>query len=253
MEWYWIVLIVLGGLVFWVAISALLYKQCFKRFYDIVFSGFALLVFGIPMLIVAIMVRVDLGKPVLFSQIRIGKNEKKFKLLKFRSMKNGFDEFGVPLPDSQRITKFGKFLRKTSIDELPSLINIFLGNMSIIGPRPLPWNYKPWFTKEERKRHSIRGGLTGLAQINGRNNISWEKKFEYDNYYVDHISLFLDVKILLLTVLKVTGQENIGERGNNATHGDFHCSRSGLSERELLELEKEDKLPLSYEDWINKG
>ena len=155
-------------------------------------------------------------------------------------MKNAFDEYGVPLPDQQRITKTGRIIRKLSLDELPSLINIFRGDMSIVGPRPLPTNYGPWFYDSERKRHSVKGGLTGLAQVNGRNAISWEQRFAYDIQYVDHITFLNDVKIILKTVGKVLKRSNIGERGVNSA-GDFHVLRSGMTEQELVIWEKDQK------------
>lgn len=216
-----------------------MYSKYFKRLFDIVLSLCALIVLGIPMLIVAVCIRIDMGKPILFTQNRIGKDEKMFKLLKFRSMKNLFDPYGVPLPDDQRITKLGKFIRKTSLDELPSLINILKGDMSIVGPRPLPWNYRHWFKEDERKRHLVRGGLTGLAQVNGRNAVSWEKRFAYDVQYVETIRFLGDFKIILQTVALVLKRSNIGTRGVD-TPPDFHVYRSGLSERELLKIEKEN-------------
>lgn len=228
------------------------YTKYIKRVLDIFFSSIALLVLGIPMLIVALLIKIDMGSPVLFKQDRIGKDEKKFTLLKFRSMKDAFDQYGVPLPDEKRITKLGKIIRKLSVDELPSLLNIWLGQMSIIGPRPLPWNYKPWFTKEERKRHSIRGGLSGLAQVNGRSALSWEQKFAYDLKYVEEMSFLLDAEIVVQTIIKTLEKKDIGNRGTNATP-DFHCMRSGLSERELLEMEKEGRLPYSLETYKGRN
>lgn len=184
------------------------------------------------MLIIAAFVRIYLGKPVLFTQERIGKDEKPFKIYKFRSMRNAFDEYGVPLPDEQRLTKFGKLLRSTSLDELPSLWNILKGDMSIVGPRPLPSNYLPWYTEEERIRHTVRGGLTGLAQVNGRNATTWEERFQNDIYYVRNLSFKLDLSIIFKTVKVVFKRENIGVRGVS-TPVDFHVYRSGKTEREL--------------------
>ncbi len=209
------------------------YRSFLKRFFDIILSAFAIIVLGIPMIVIALLVRVLNGKPILFRQERIGLNEKPFMLNKFRSMRNAYDADGIPLPDSQRITKFGKFIRNTSIDELPSLWNIFKGDMSIIGPRPLPVNYLPWFTKEERMRHTVRGGLTGLAQVNGRNATTWEERFQHDLYYVKNLSFSLDLKILFKTVYVVLKRDNIGVRGIS-TPPDFHVYRSGKSEKELV-------------------
>lgn len=217
-----------------------LYEKYFKRPLDVVCSGAALIVLSPIMLATALAVRVSLGAPVIFVQERLGKDEVPFNLLKFRSMKNAFDEYGVPLPDQQRITKTGRIIRKLSLDELPSLINIFRGDMSIVGPRPLPTNYGPWFYDSERKRHSVKGGLTGLAQVNGRNAISWEQRFAYDIQYVDHITFLNDVKIILKTVGKVLKRSNIGERGVNSA-GDFHVLRSGMTEQELVIWEKDQK------------
>ena len=166
-------------------------------------------------------------------------------------MKNAFDSDGVPLPDSERITKFGGFIRKTSLDELPSLFNIFKGDMSIVGPRPLPLNYLPWYKEEERKRFKVRAGLTGLAQINGRGELDWEKKFAFDGRYVDTYSFFGDILIILKTIVNVFKKADIGERGKDSPV-DFHCYRSGLSEKELLVLEKENRLPETYEEWLNE-
>jgi len=225
------------------------YCRYVKRLLDIILSATALVILGIPMLIVSLLVCIDMGRPVIFTQKRVGKNEKTFRLRKFRSMRNGFDPYGVPLPDSERLTKLGRILRKTSVDELPSLLNIIQGDMSIVGPRPLPLNYKPWYKAEERIRHSVRGGLTGLAQINGRNAISWEEKFSYDKDYVENISFAVDVKIVAQTVLKVIRRADIGERQSNTSPCDFHSYRSGLSERELLRMENRGTLPDTYEQW----
>lgn len=214
-----------------------MYAKFFKRVLDLALSAMALIVLCVPMLIVAICIRCDMGAPVIFRQKRIGKGEKPFMLLKFRSMRTAFDEYGVPLPDEQRITKLGRFIRKTSIDELPSLINILRGEMSIVGPRPLPMNYLEWFKEEERVRHSVRGGLTGLAQVNGRNTASWEERFCHDADYVSNITFGKDLKIILKTVKLVFARKDIGERGKDAPM-DFHVYRSGKTERELVTISK---------------
>lgn len=211
------------------------YAKYIKRILDVVLSSIALYVLGIPMLIVALIIRITMGKPVLFKQKRIGKNEKRFVLLKFRSMKDVNDENGIPKPDSQRLTKFGKIIRKASIDELPSLINIIKGDMSIVGPRPLPTVYLPWYNEIERQRHDVRGGLTGLAQINGRNLVSWSDRFSYDVQYVNEISFLKDVQIILKTVVTVLEHKDVGVRGKGSI-GDFDVERSGLSEVELNEM-----------------
>ena len=213
-----------------------MYRNFVKRIIDFILSLVALVFLVIPMGIIALMIKKDLGSPVIFKQERIGKNEKPFMLLKFRSMKTAFDEYGVPLPDEQRITSLGKTIRKLSVDELPSLINILKGDMSIVGPRPLPTNYLPWFNSDERIRHQVRGGLTGLAQVNGRNTSSWEDRFKYDIEYVNSMSFLLDLKIIFKTIKVVFEHNDIGARGVDAPP-DFHVYRSGLSEQELMQME----------------
>lgn len=180
-----------------------MYKKYVKRLLDIVLSGLALILLSPILLVVAILVRIKLGSPVIFHQKRPGKDEKIFTLCKFRTMTDGKDENGNLLPDEVRLTKFGKLLRSTSLDELPELWNIFKGDMSIVGPRPLLVRYLPFYKEEERKRHSVRPGLTGYAQVNGRNALNWEDRFAYDLKYVEECSLALDIKILFQTVEKV--------------------------------------------------
>ena len=179
-----------------------LYERFFKRTLDIFCSCMALLVFWWLYVIVAILVRVKLGSPVLFTQDRAGKDEKIFKLYKFRTMTDARDENGNLLPDDVRLTKFGKLLRSTSLDELPEVFNILKGDMSIIGPRPLLVKYLPLYNEEQKRRHEVRPGLSGYAQVNGRNSVSWEEKFRMDVEYVDHVTFMGDVKIILGTVLK---------------------------------------------------
>ena len=179
-----------------------LYERFFKRTLDIFCSCMALLVFWWLYVIVAILVRVKLGSPVLFTQDRPGKDEKIFKLYKFRTMTDARDESGNLLPDDVRLTKFGKLLRSTSLDELPEVFNILKGDMSIIGPRPLLVKYLPLYNEEQKRRHEVRPGLSGYAQVNGRNSVSWEEKFRMDVEYVDHVTFVGDVKIILGTVLK---------------------------------------------------
>lgn len=176
------------------------YRRVVKRLLDILLSGIGLIVLSPVYLIVAVLVRVKLGSPVIFHQERPGYREKIFTLCKFRTMTDARDEHGELLPDSVRLTKFGKLLRKTSLDELPELWNIFKGDMSLIGPRPLLVSYLPWYTEREKKRHSVRPGLTGLAQVSGRNFIEWDKRLEKDVEYVEHISFLLDLRILWRTV-----------------------------------------------------
>lgn len=193
------------------------YEKFFKRILDIFCALTALIVFGWLYVIVAILVRVKLGSPVLFVQERPGRDEKIFKMYKFRSMSDKRDENGNLLPDEERLTKFGRLLRKMSLDELPEAFNILKGDMSVIGPRPLVVQYLPYYTKEEHQRHAVRPGLSGLAQVHGRNGIQWEKRFSYDLEYVNHITFLGDMKILLLTVKTVIKRENIIVRGTGKT------------------------------------
>lgn len=188
-----------------------IYARYIKRILDILLSGCALLVLSPVLLIVAVLVRTKLGCPVIFCQERPGKDEKILKMYKFRSMTDARDENGELLPDEVRLTKFGRALRSTSLDELPELWNIFKGDMSIVGPRPLVVDYLPYYTEEEHHRHDIRPGLTGLAQVHGRNAISWEAKFAYDLEYLRTLSFRTDVKIIFLTVKKVLIREGIGQ------------------------------------------
>ncbi len=179
-----------------------MYRKYFKRLVDILCSLAAIIVFSWLYIIVAILVRVKLGSPVIFKQARPGKDGKIFNLYKFRTMTDEKDENGELLPDDVRLTKFGRMLRKTSLDELPEAFNILKGDMSVVGPRPLLVEYLDYYTEEEMHRHDATPGLTGLAQINGRNAISWEEKFAWDLEYVNNISFLFDVKIILHTILK---------------------------------------------------
>ena len=197
-----------------------MYFQFFKRFLDIMLSGCALLVLSPVLLMTALLVRCKLGSPVIFCQERPGKDEKIFKMYKFRSMTDQRDENGELLPDEARLTKFGKALRATSLDELPELWNIFKGDMSIVGPRPLLVRYLPRYNAEQRHRHDVRPGLTGLAQVNGRNAISWEEKFALDVQYVSNVTFLNDVKIIFATVGKVFKRDGI-QSANAATMEEF--------------------------------
>ncbi len=174
-------------------------------------SLLALILLSPALAILALLVKTKLGSPVIFRQERPGRNGKVFKLYKFRSMTNETDERGYPLPDVKRLTPFGRKIRALSLDELPELVNILKGDMAIIGPRPLSVNYLPYYTAEERKRHDVRPGLTGLAQVNGRNAVGWDKRFEYDIKYAQNISLKMDVSVLFETVKKVLVREGIGQ------------------------------------------
>lgn len=194
-----------------------------KRCMDITVSLVALIL-GAPLfLVLALLVRATMGSPVLFSQLRPGLHGKPFRMYKFRTMRDLYDENGRPLPDELRLTPFGRFLRATSLDELPELWNVLRGEMSLVGPRPLLMQYLDRYTPEQRRRHEVRPGITGWAQVNGRNAISWEKKFEYDVWYVDNYSFLLDMKIIALTVLKVFTRDGISADGH-ATMPEFNPS-----------------------------
>lgn len=197
-----------------------MYDRVIKRLIDLVLSGIALLVLSPVYLILAVLVRIKLGSPVLFSQDRPGKDGKVFRMYKFRSMTDAHDSNGNLLPDEERLTHFGSALRASSLDELPELWNIFRGDMSIVGPRPLLVKYLPRYNERQRRRHEVRPGLTGWAQVNGRNAISWEQKFEYDVEYVEKESFLFDVKILFMTVGKVLHRSGITAEGN-ATMEEF--------------------------------
>lgn len=196
------------------------YARYIKRILDVICSLAAIIVFWWLFIIAAILVRVKLGSPVIFCQARPGKNENIFKLYKFRTMTDERDENGDLLPDEVRLTKFGRFLRSTSLDELPETFNILKGDMSVVGPRPLLVRYLPYYSTEERRRHDVLPGLTGWAQVNGRNTLSWEQKFKYDVWYTEHVSFALDVKILFMTVVKVFKREGISSE-SNATVEEF--------------------------------
>lgn len=200
-----------------------MYRKYFKRVFDFVCSLLALIVLSPVLLITALLVRIKLGTPVIFKQKRPGLNEKIFILYKFRTMTDQKDEQGNLLPDEVRLTKFGKMLRSTSLDELPELWNILKGDMSVVGPRPLAVQYLPYYTDEERKRHSVRPGLTGLAQVNGRNAISWEERFSYDLQYIKSISLLIDIKVIIDSMLVVISRKNIAQ--GESSPESFHISR----------------------------
>ena len=185
-----------------------------KRLIDIIGSLVGLILLSPIFLITAILVYFKLGSPIFFVQERVGKDDKVFKMIKFRSMKDAKDKFGDDLPDEERLTPFGKTLRSLSIDELPELINVLKGDMSLVGPRPLLVSYLELYSKEQRRRHEMRPGITGLAQVNGRNSISWGERFKMDVSYIDQYSLFLDIKILFMTVYKVIKRDGISQEGN---------------------------------------
>lgn len=189
-------------------------QQRIKRVLDFIIALIGLIVASPILLVVALLVRLKLGSPILFRQQRVGLDGEIFEMVKFRTMKDATDPQGNPLPDEERLTSFGNFLRKSSLDELPELWNVLKGDMSLVGPRPLLMEYLPLYSEEQMKRHHVRPGITGYAQVNGRNNISWTKKFELDVYYVKHYSLGLDLKILWQTVAKVLGQADISQEGH---------------------------------------
>ncbi|WP_180055719.1 sugar transferase [Acinetobacter sp. YH12142] len=184
-----------------------------KRLLDIVIASSALVLLSPVYALVAYKVKKNLGSPVLFRQVRPGLHGKPFEMVKFRTMKDALDVEGNPLPDSERLTAFGKMLRATSLDEMPELWNVIKGDMSIVGPRPLLMEYLPLYNREQAKRHNVRPGITGHAQVNGRNAISWEKKFELDTWYVENQSLWLDFKIMLKTIKKVIAKDDISAEG----------------------------------------
>lgn len=201
-----------------------MYKHFFKRLIDFILSLIALIVLSPILLIVALLVRTKLGSPVIFKQERPGLNEKIFTLYKFRTMTDAKDEQGNLLPDEIRLTKFGKLLRSTSLDELPELFNILKGDMAIVGPRPLLVRYLPLYNEHQKHRHDVRPGFTGWAQCNGRNAISWEEKFDLDVYYAKHVSLLLDIKIILKTVKVVLFREGISSE-TSVTMEEFRGSK----------------------------
>lgn len=190
-----------------------MYRRVIKRFVDFVLSFIALILLSPTLVILVIAIRSKHGMPILFRQQRPGLHGKPFTLYKFRTMTDARDAEGNLLPDAERLTSFGRFLRRTSLDELPELINVLKGDMSLVGPRPLLMQYLDRYTPEQARRHEVRPGITGWAQINGRNAVSWEEKFRLDVWYVDNVSLWLDLKVLFLTVWKVLKREGISQAG----------------------------------------
>jgi lipopolysaccharide/colanic/teichoic acid biosynthesis glycosyltransferase len=210
------------------------YERFIKRPLDCVLSTFALIVLSPLLLIVSLLIRKDMGSPVLFKQHRIGKDEKEFSMFKFRSMTDARDENGVFLPDDQRITKLGNFIRKTSIDELPSLLNILKGDMAVIGPRPLPSRYLKRYNETQRRRHEVRPGLSNPSTVNGRNSQTWEQQFDGDVWYVDHVSFQTDVKSIMDTIKVVLKKE-----GATAEDGGARGEFIGIANIEDLETDAE--------------
>ena len=214
-----------------------MYAKYVKRILDFILSLVAFIVLMPLLFIIYILVRIKLGKPALFKQKRPGKDERIFTLYKFRTMTDAKDENGEFLSDDKRLTKFGKFLRSTSLDELPELINIIKGDMAIVGPRPQLIRDMLFMTDEQRKRHSIRQGLTGLAQINGRNNVSWEDKLNYDLKYIENITFFEDIKIVFKTVIKVFKKDDINTYGMETAEDlcDYLLRTNKITEEEYKE------------------
>lgn len=218
--WWQILIAAVAFVAVWILLSALFYRCFFKRFYDVVISGFALIVLSPLFIILTVLGAIKMKGNPFFTQQRPGKNEKIFRLIKFRTMTCEKDENGKLLSDEKRMTTYGKILRSTSLDELPELLNIFLGQMSIVGPRPLLVKYLPLYNEEQKHRHDVRPGLTGYAQINGRNAISWEEKFSMDVHYAKNISLKSDIKIIFGTVISVLRREGISSE-TSATMEEF--------------------------------
>lgn len=233
-QWWGILSLAIICLIAWLAISALLYKQFFKRFYDVVLSFIAISILSPVLLILIIIGAIKMKGNPFFFQPRPGKNGKVFKLIKFRTMSNEKDENGNFLPDEKRLNGYGKMLRSTSLDELPELFNILIGNMSIVGPRPQLVYDMVFMSEEVKKRHSVRSGLTGLAQVNGRNNLTWEEKFEYDLKYIKKISFFGDTKIIFQTVFKVLKKSDVNREGmeTDINYGDWLLNKGDISQEE---------------------
>lgn len=229
--WWGITIICVVSVALWIILSALLYKQFFKRFYDIVLSGLAIIVLSWLLLILTVVGAIVMRGDPFFTQARPGRidrktgKEKIFKLIKFRTMTCQRDDKGELLPDEERLTGYGKFLRASSLDELPELFNILIGQMAIVGPRPLLVQYLPLYSEQQRHRHDVRPGLTGLAQVNGRNAISWEDKFSFDLAYIEKITIWRDIKIILMTVIKIFKRSGISQEGQ-ATMEDFMGSNN---------------------------
>ena len=207
-----------------------MYGSFVKRLLDIVCCIIGLLLFWWVFLIVGVLVHIKMGSPIIYKSRRIGKGEKSFEIYKFRSMTNETDENGVLLPGPQRLTKFGRMLRSTSLDEIPSIFNILKGEMSIVGPRPLPVKYLPYFYEHERVRHSVRPGLTGWAQVNGRNAVTWDDKFRMDIEYVEKQSFLMDVRVILKTVSKVIQRSDIIQ--DDQLTGSLYIVRADMDSRE---------------------
>lgn len=211
-----------------------MYATCLKRVLDFLLSLVALLILSPVFLILVVVGAIAMKGNPFFTQRRPGRNERVFSLVKFRTMSNAKDKDGNLLPDDRRLNGYGKFLRSTSLDELPELLNIFVGHMSIVGPRPLLVEYLPWYTETERRRHDVRPGLTGWAQVNGRNSVDWDRRFALDVEYVDHLTFGMDVKILFLTVKAVLSRSDVAE-DTRVAEGNFADIRRAAAEAEKAE------------------
>lgn len=245
MQWWHVLLIVVGSVLLLFLLSIVLYKQFFKRFLDIVLSGLAIIILSPFLLILSLLGLIFMKGNPFFVQVRPGKkkrggDEKLFKLIKFRTMSNKKDSSGNLLPDEQRLNGYGKFLRSTSLDELPELFNIFVGDMSIIGPRPQLVRDMVFMSEEQRHRHDVRPGLSGLAQVNGRNNITWEQKFEYDLQYIKKISLFGDIGLIFKTVFKVFKKSDVVRDGtaSDIDFGDWLLQENKVSQSDYSAKQK---------------
>ena len=244
--WWGITILCVVGAAVWILLSAALYRQFFKRFYDFVLSLIAIVVLSPLLLILTIVGAIAMRGNPFFTQLRPGKkdkngNEKIFRLIKFRTMSNKKDADGNLLPDAQRLNKYGKFLRSTSLDELGELVNILKGDMSIVGPRPQLVRDMVFMTEEQRLRHNVRPGLTGLAQVSGRNNISWEQKFEYDLQYIRKITLWRDLKIIFQTAFKVFNRSDVVREGtaSDMDYGDYLLQELAITQEEYNEKQEE--------------
>lgn len=246
--WWGITILCVVGAAVWILLSAALYRQFFKRFYDFILSLIAIVLLSPLLLILMIAGAIAMRGNPFFTQLRPGKkdkngNEKIFRLIKFRTMSNKKDADGNLLPDAQRLNKYGAFLRKSSLDELGELVNILKGDMSIVGPRPQLVRDMVFMTEEQRIRHCVRPGLTGLAQVNGRNAISWEDKFKYDLQYIKRITLFGDINILFRTVFKVLKRSDVVREGtvSDMDYGDYLLQKLAITQEEYNEKQEEAK------------
>ena len=253
MEWYWILAIVLASVLLLFILSWLLYKPFFKRFWDVVLSGLAIIILSPLFLLLSLLGVIFMKGNPFFTQKRPGKKKRNgveciFKLVKFRTMSNKKDGVGNLLPDEQRLNKYGKFLRSTSLDELPELFNIFIGDMSIIGPRPQLVRDMVFMSEEQRHRHDIRPGLSGLAQVNGRNNITWEQKLGYDLIYTKKITFFGDIALIFKTIFKVFKRSDV-VRDGTASDIDFG---DWLLEEGMIEKADYEKKQLEAKNILNQ-